>query len=208
MFANIQALRYRLSVAAGGQSTSAASVQAFGQQEGAEGEHRIFCSECACCVEVAMSGEPVARRRYYSPFEVTSGHPNQAGRFLYNSFADSVVCLQVSQHNAPQDCWVSILGQVFDITPLVKVHGNNYFGHSVHKLARTGSSTLLAQFAGSAGHCCSTFGSSCWHRHLALVHAMLSDLHSSGVHIPALLTWPTLSGSMPRLVTSSFLWTH
>ncbi|KAL0022828.1 hypothetical protein WJX79_005008 [Trebouxia sp. C0005] len=42
-----------------------------------------------------MSGEPVARRRYYSPFEV-------------------------SQHNAPQDCWVSILGQVFDITPLVK----------------------------------------------------------------------------------------
>lgn len=28
---------------------------------------------------------------------------------------------QVSQHNAPQDCWVSFLGQVFLITPLVMV---------------------------------------------------------------------------------------
>ncbi len=154
-----------------------------------------------------MSGEPVARRRYYSPFEVTSGHPTQAARFLFNPFADSVVRLQVSQHNAPQDCWVSILGEVFDITPLVKVHDSS-FSHSVHKLHRTGYSTLLAQLAGSAGHCCSTFGSSCWHRHFTLVHAMLFDVHSSGVHIPALLTWRTLSGLMPRLVTSSCLWTH
>lgn len=43
-----------------------------------------------------MAGEPVARRRYYTPAEV-------------------------SEHNAPQDCWVSILGEVFDITQLVKV---------------------------------------------------------------------------------------
>lgn len=43
-----------------------------------------------------MAGESVARRRYYTPSEV-------------------------SEHNAPQDCWVSILGEVFDITPLVKV---------------------------------------------------------------------------------------
>ncbi len=121
-------------------------------------------------------------------------------------FADSVVCLQVSQHNAPQDCWVSILGEVFDITPLVKVHDSSC-SHSVYKLHRTGYSTLHVQPAGSAGHCCSTFGSSCRHRHLTLVYAMLFE-HSSSVHIPALLTLSRLSGSMPRLVTSSCLWTH
>ena len=43
-----------------------------------------------------MAGKLVARRRYYTPSEI-------------------------SEHNAPQDCWVSILGEVFDITPLVKV---------------------------------------------------------------------------------------
>ncbi len=121
-----------------------------------------------------MSGEPVARRRYYSPFEVTPGRPIQAARFLFSPFADSVVCLQVSQHTAPQDCWVSILGEVFDITPLVKVHGSR-FSYSVPNLRRMGYSALLARLAGSAGHCCSTFGSSCWHRHLTLVHAMLFD---------------------------------
>lgn len=154
-----------------------------------------------------MSGEPVARRRYYCPFEVTSGHPTQTGHFLYDPFADSVVCLQVSQHNAPQDCWVSILGEVFDITPLVKVHDSS-FSYSVPNLHRMGYSAVFAQLAGSAGRCCCAFGSSCWHRHLTLVHAMLFDVHFSSVHIPALLTWYTLSGSMPRLVTSSCLWTH
>ena len=82
-----------------------------------------------------MSGEPVARRRYYSPFEVTSGHPTQTGHFSTIPL-QTVWCLQVSQHNAPQDCWVSILGEVFDITPLVKVHDGS-FSQSV-LLHRTG----------------------------------------------------------------------
>ena len=89
--------------------------------------------------------EPVARRRYYTPSEV-------------------------SEHSAPQDCWVSILGEVFDITPLVKVatacpttlmftcpearlHRHRLFG------------------TGSAGTCCCTSHSSCWNRYLTLVTA-------------------------------------
>ena len=110
-------------------------------------------------------------------------------------------CLSITHHRtAGCQYWAKFL-----TSPLLS---RCKFSHSVHKLHRMGYSALLAQLAGSAGHCCCTFGSSCWHRHLTLVHAMLFDVHSSGVHIPALLTWPTLSGSMPRLVTSSCLWTH
>ena len=68
---------------------------------GGESKHRISCSESAFWAEVAMSGEPVARRRYYSPFEVTSGHLTQAGRVPYKPLQTAVFicrCLSTTHH--------------------------------------------------------------------------------------------------------------
>ena len=32
---------------------------------------------------------------------------------------------EVSLHNTPEDCWVSFLGKVYNLTPLVKDHKGN-----------------------------------------------------------------------------------
>lgn len=31
------------------------------------------------------------------------------------------LCMQVAMHNTPDDCWVSFLGMVYNITELIKV---------------------------------------------------------------------------------------
>ena len=124
-----------------------------------------------------MAGEPVARRRYYTPFEV-------------------------SEHNAPQDCWVSILGEVFDITPLVKVTTACPTTLTSTCLEVPGTSLTCA---GSAGTCCCTSHSSCWNRHFTLVTPIITLMLL--LCLLNVAEAPFLAGLMPRLAISSCLWT-
>jgi hypothetical protein len=65
-----------------------------------------------------------ATQSYYTPYEVTerplvfverlSAHP--VGFRLTTKYA-----LQVACHNTPTDCWVSLLGAVYDVTRLLRV---------------------------------------------------------------------------------------
>ena len=65
-----------------------------------------------------MAGH-VARRRVYTLSEVSGG--SYVTCLHHNDWRKRSAASQVAEHNAPQDCWVSILGDVFDITALVKV---------------------------------------------------------------------------------------
>ena len=81
--------------------------------------------------------------------------------------SNSTACLQVSQHNAPQDCWVTILGEVFDITPLVKVLEQLQL--FCWQSAEVYLKVCCVMLTGSTRCCGSPADSSCWYRHISLV---------------------------------------
>lgn len=111
-----------------------------------------------------MGQDPVARRRYYTPFEVLNERKRYYRLVVFGYLLIPRHLLQVSQHNAPQDCWVSLLGEVFDVTSLTKVDLSRKHAVVVDSGSPQGTNShTLSVFTGTrrSGSC--TPSSSSWH---------------------------------------------